>query len=340
MSSPTNAVSTENPRAKTGRIRDVLTRGNGRVPMLQLVMLATLIILGASLIPGFTRLNSVYSMLIIASFLGLAALGQTLVVLLGGLDLSVPAFIVLSAMLTSELHGTYGWPFPAIAAFIVLVSLVVGGISGYLSHKYRVQPLIVTLGVGTVVTGATLIWIGGKQPGSAPAFLSNFVSPVGTTFGLKIPPAVVLWCLLAVGIGFILRHTKFGKSLYATGSSIRAAELALVPTRRIWVSAFSLSALFAAVVGALLAGFSGSADLTMGDPYLFQSLTAVIVGGTAFGARGDYWHTFIGALLLTVLSTILIGVGFSSSDQTIIYGILILVVVAGYSRDRALRDRV
>ncbi|MFJ5958624.1 ABC transporter permease [Paenarthrobacter sp. NPDC092416] len=340
MSSPTNAVSTDTSRAKSGRIRDILTRGNGRVPMLQLVMLATLIILGASLIPGFTRLNSVYSMLIIASFLGLAALGQTLVVLLGGLDLSVPAFIVLSAMLTSELYGTYDWPFLAIAAFIVIVSLVVGGISGYISHKYRVQPLIVTLGVGTVVTGATLIWIGGKQPGSAPAFLSNFVSPVGTTFGLKIPPAVVLWCLLAVGVGFILRHTKFGKSLYATGSSIRAAELALVPTRRIWVSAFSLSALSAAVVGALLAGFSGSADLTMGDPYLFQSLTAVIVGGTAFGARGDYWHTFIGALLLTVLSTILIGVGFSSSDQTIIYGILILVVAAGYSRDRALRDRV
>lgn len=340
MSSPSNALPTGRPQSKPGKIREVLTRGQRRVPMLQLAMLATLLLLGVLLIPGFTRLNSIYSMLIIASFLGLAALGQTLVVLLGGLDLSVPAFIVLSAMLTSELNGTYGWPFPAIAAFIVLVALIGGGISGYISHRYRVQPLIVTLGVGTVITGATLIWIGGKQPGTAPTFLSNFVSPVGTTFGLKIPPAVVVWCLLAVGVGFVLRHTKFGKSLYATGSSLRAAEFSLVPTRRIWVTAFSFSALSAAAVGVLLAGFSGSADATMGDPYLFQSLTAVIVGGTAFGARGDYWHTFIGALLLTVLSTILIGVGFSSSDQTIIYGILILVVVAGYSRDRALRDRV
>lgn len=339
MSSTTNVPGAASmTQSKT--IREFLSQTQSRMPILQIALLVVVVLLGILLIPGFTRTSSIYSMLIIASFLGLAALGQTLVVLLGGLDLSVPAFIVLSAMLTSELSGTYGWPFPVILGFIAGVSLLGGGISGYISHRYSVQPLIVTLGIGTVITGLTLIWIGGKQPGPAPSFLSNVVSPVGTTFGLKVPPVVLVWLILAILTGFVLRYTKFGKYLYATGSSLRAADFSLVPTRTIWVAAFSLSALSAAAVGALLAGFSGSADITMGDPYLFQSLTAVIVGGTAFGARGDYWHTVIGALLLTALSTILIGLGFSSSDQTIIYGLLILVVVAGYSRDRALRDRV
>ncbi len=103
---------------------------------------------------------------------------------------------------------------------------------------------------------------------------------------------------------------------------------------------FALSAVLSALVGVLLAGFSG-ADQSIGDPYLFQGLTAVIVGGTTImGARGDYTHTVLGALVLTVLTTILVGRGYDTADQQIIFGVLILIVVAGYGRDRRLRDRV
>ena len=95
-----------------------------------------------------------------------------------------------------------------------------------------------------------------------------------------------------------------------------------------------------ALTGCLLAGFAG-ADQTVGDPYLFTTLTAVIVGGTTFmGARGDYTHTVVGALILTVLTTILVGKGYSQADQQIVFGVLILLVVAGYGRERRLRDRV
>ena len=98
--------------------------------------------------------------------------------------------------------------------------------------------------------------------------------------------------------------------------------------------------MLSALVGVLLAGFAG-ADQTLGDPYLFSGLTAVIVGGTTFmGARGDYTHTVVGALILTVLTTILVGKGYDQADQQIIFGVLILLVVAGYGRDRRLRDRV
>jgi ribose transport system permease protein len=108
----------------------------------------------------------------------------------------------------------------------------------------------------------------------------------------------------------------------------------------VWTAVFAASALCSALVGILLAGFAG-ADQSLGDPYLFQGLTAVIVGGTTImGARGDYTHTVIGALILTELTTILVGKGYETADQQIIFGVLILIVVAGYGRDKRIRDRV
>jgi len=134
--------------------------------------------------------------------------------------------------------------------------------------------------------------------------------------------------------------TVIGRWIYSTGSNVRAADLALVPTRWIWVGAFAFSALTAAVVGVLLAGFSGSGQASIGEPYLWESLTAVFIGGTTFGSRGDYWRTVLGALLLIELTTVLIGNGFTYADQRILSGVLILLIVSLYGRDRRLRDRV
>ena len=138
-----------------------------------------------------------------------------------------------------------------------------------------------------------------------------------------------------------LHRTAAGRRLYATGANPRAAELAPASTPSACGSASSRSAPCCRRWSAcLLAGFAG-ADQTLGDPYLFSGLTAVIVGGTTFmGARGDYTHTVVGALILTVLTTILVGKGYDHADQQIIFGVLILLVVAGYGRDRRLRDRV
>ena len=125
----------------------------------------------------------------------------------------------------------------------------------------------------------------------------------------------------------------------ANGQDVSAA-LTRVPTGWVTIAVFAASAVIASLVGVLLAGFSG-ADQSIGDPYLFQGLTAVIVGGTTImGARGDYTHTVVGALILTVLTTLLVGHSVDSATQQIIFGGLILVVVAGYGRERRLRDRI
>jgi ribose transport system permease protein len=277
---------------------------------------------------------------VLAALLGLAALGQTLVLIIGGLDLSVPGHIVMGAIVVSQLYGAHGWPAPLAIAVVVAIAAVLGAATGWICHRWRVQPLIVTLGVGALSSGGAVAWTAGKLSGAAPPFLTTLTTATGTTFGLSIPPIVVIWAVVAIVAAVALHRTVAGRQLYAMGANPRAAGLARIRTGRVVVAVFAISAVVSALVGVLLAGFAG-ADQTLGDPYLFSGLTAVIVGGTTFmGARGDYTHTVIGALILTVLTTILVGRGYDQADQQIVFGALILLVVAGYGRDRRLRDRV
>jgi ribose transport system permease protein len=311
-----------------------------RLPVLQVVALLALFAYGIVAIQGFAAEQSVRSMLVLAALLGLAATGQTLVVIIGALDFSVPGMSVLGATVISELCGARGWSFAPALLVVVVLCGVAGGAVGWVCHRFRVSPIIATLGVSAIALGGVQVWTHSQLTGSAPTALSRFVAPNGTTAGLPVSPVVVLWAAFAVVLAVVLHRTRLGRWIYATGASPRAAELALVDTRRIWTGLFGASAVMSGVVGVLLAGFSG-ADPTLGDPYLFQGLTAVIVGGTAFrGARGDYTHTVLGALILTELATILVGLGYDLPTQQIVFGVLVLVVVAGYGRQPRLADRV
>ena len=327
------------PEVRPSR-RQALGAIQQRYQPMQLLALVLLFVWGATTITGFTGRTSILAMLVTASFLGLAGAGQTIVILVGGIDFSVPAFIGAGAVIISELCGSDGWSF--VPAFIVVIafSLILGGVSGYISHRFRVQPLVVTLGMASIVTGALLGWTQGATTGAAPTFLSNLTSVAGTTFGVGIPPIAVIWVVVAIVIGVVLRRTVAGRRLYATGANPIAAEFALVNTRRVWIATFAISAVLGGLLGVLIAGYAGSGNVALGNPYLFEGLAAVIVGGTAFGARGNYWKTVIGALVLTLLSTVLSGKGYSNADQQIIYGVIILVVVGGYGRDARLRDRI
>jgi ribose transport system permease protein len=296
-----------------------------RMPVVQLVALIALFEWGTWTVVDFATRQSVLSMLIAAAFLGLAAAGQSLVVLIGGIDFSIPAFISGASIAISQLTSTDHWAFGAAVALCIVAALALGAANGYIAHRFRVQPLVVTLGMASIVTGIVLVWTKSQQTGSAPGFLAGLSSVTGRTFGIGVPPIVAVWLVVALVLGIVLRRTIAGRHLYAAGSNPVAAELALVPTRRVWVVVYALSALLATLLGVLLAGYAGSGNTTLGDPYLFEGLAAVIVGGTAFGARGDYWRTVLGALLLTVLSSVLVGKGYTNADQQIIFGVLILV---------------
>jgi ribose transport system permease protein len=310
-----------------------------RFPLFQVAALAALYLSGAATVPGWTSRSTLSSMLVMASLLGLAGAGQTIVVLGGGIDFSVGAFITAGGVFITELPSVDGWPVWAAIALAVAVAIAGGALNGMISYRFGIESLVVTLAIGSLLTGVLTGWAHGAVTGTPPAWTSTAVSVISDTFGLPVPPIVVIWLLLAVAAGIVLARTRAGRSTYLTGTNPVAARRALVRTGRTWTAGFVVSALMATFVGVLLAG-NGGGNLTSGDPYLFQALTAVIVGGTMFGGRGDYWRTVLGALILAVVTYLLDAHNYSTGVQEMVYGLLIMIVVAAYGRERKVRDRI
>lgn len=336
-----SVVASSGDERATPPVRAVVARLSRETPLVQLAVLIVIFIYGAVTLEGFGSSLSIKSMLLVASFLGLAALGQTVLVLLGNLDLSVPGFIGLGNVVTAILVGQEGWAFVPTLAVVLAAAVVMGGLSGLICHHFHVQSIVVTLGMNFVLLGAISVIARGGITGTAPEWLTRFATVNTATLGVSVPPLIVLWLVIAVIAGVVLRRTVAGRRVYLTGANPRAAELALVRTGRVVVAAFALSAVAAAITGVLLTGFSGSGDTGIGTPYLFTSLTAVIVGGTSIvGARGDYWRTVIGAIMLTVINTVLLAKGYSAAVQQILFGAIILVAALAYGREARLRDRV
>jgi ribose transport system permease protein len=312
----------------------------GRFPVAQVLALIVIFIYGVITLPGLGAWTSIRSILVLAALVGLASGGQTLLILIGGFDLGVSGFIVAGALTVTALRSIYQLPFWAALLLAVTGSGILGGTAGYICHRFAINPLVVTLAMGTIAVGIVAVQNGGLVNGNAPPWMSTLAEPATRTFGLPVPPAIGIWAVALVLFAILLHRTRLGRSLLATGANSRAADYALISTRRVWTATFAFSAIASALVGLLIGGFAGSVDSALGDPYLFQSVVSVIVGGTVFGGPGDYTRTCVGALFLTVLTTVLVGHGASPAVEEIVYGLIILAAIAVYGRQRRLRDRL
>ncbi len=302
-----------------------------RFPIIQVVILLAIFFYGDATLQGFASWSTIKVMLLMAGLVGLASGGQTLLILMGGFDMSVSGFIVAGAVTTTALVTQYHIGFGLAIVYTVIGAGVLGGAAGWICHRFRIQPLIVTLAIGSIAVGIVQVQAT-VLTGASPVWLSNIAEPAAKTFGVGIPPVVVIWLLAAIAFGLFLHRTVAGRHVMATGANPRAAEFALISTRRVWTACFAFSAIASALVGVLIAAYSGGAGASLGDPYLFQSVVAVVVGGTIFGGPGDYTRTCIGALLLTVLTTVLVGHGAGTSAEDIVYGAVILAAIAVYGR--------
>jgi ribose transport system permease protein len=311
-----------------------------RFPFFQVVALVVVFLYGAISLPGLGSWNSIRSILVLSALVGLASGGQTLLILIGGFDLGVSGFIVAGALMVTALQVKYHIAFGLALLLAVVGAGVLGGIAGYICHRFAINPLVVTLAMGTIAVGVVAVQNNGLVDGNAPQWLNNLAEPVTRTFGLPVPPTIVIWIVAAIVFAVLLYRTRLGRNLFATGANSRAADYALINTRLVWTATFAFSAIASALVGVLIGGFAGSVDSTLGDPYLFQSVVSVIVGGTVFGGPGDYTRTCVGAIFLTVLTTVLVGHGASPAVEEIIYGLIILAAIAVYGRQRRLRDRL
>ncbi|GGB09485.1 ABC transporter permease [Allosediminivita pacifica] len=287
---------------------------------LALVLIATQAVLGNV----FTGWRYWDSLLVLSSFLAILALGQGAVILTGGLDLSLPWCIALSGVLLTGLVGGQDMGLLTALPVVFAVAAVIGLANGLGVVALGLSPIVVTLAMNGILQGAALIWSGGTPAGFAPPVLRWMMT--GKVMG--ITPVILFMVVFTAFAILLLGRTAFGRRVYAVGNSELAARLSGVRTGRVIVSVYILSALCAALVGVLLAGFSGQASLGMGDDYLLPSIAVVVVGGALItGGRGHYAGMLGGALMLTAMQTLLAGTALPFAFRSVFFGLVILMAV-------------
>ena len=319
---------------------------HGRSAFIGLIVLAALIVISSFTINGFLSAANIKAILLFASFLGMACIGQTFVALLGGLDLSIP-FLIGAANIGLLYIIGLGVPTGVALGMVLVIGGAIGFLNGVLSYRLQGQALILTLGMGFSVAGLVQILtsigssFSGNVFGTVPPWLQNLAAMNGKFFGLAVPPAILLWIALAIIVIIGLRYSAYGRYIYALGGNRRSAKLIGISEFKYWTLSYTISGFFAALTGSLLLGWSGGGFIGVGDPYLFTTLAAVVIGGTSLaGGYGGYGFTVIGVLVLQVLSAFLIGIGLKYEWQQFIFGLLILPMVALYGRAPHIRSQV
>jgi ribose transport system permease protein len=284
---------------------------------------------------GFASPASVKSILVIASFVGFVTAGQTFVILIGGIDLSVPWVLNGAAILlvTSSL-GRDGRVIPAVLLTLGL-GLLIGLVNGIGIAYLAVPAVVMTLGMNGIMEGLSLGASGGLTCNSCASYAPKALQDVVNSNVAGIPGELLLWLGVAVLITFLLSATSFGRRVYAIGNNPTAAFLAGINVRVVTVALYMLSGLFAALGGIVLVAYGGQATLGMGDPYLFQSIAAAVIGGVSIlGGRGHYLGSLAGSITLVALVSVLLAENMPDWGRDVVYGVVILGILLLYGRER------
>ncbi len=258
------------------------------------------------------------------SFLGIAAAGMMMVILLGHIDLSIPWTITASAMMATTVGGDMALPVG------IAVGAMVGLFNGFGVAYLRIPSMIFTLGVDSVMRGLMIAHTGGFAPQTSATPIMRFLASEKL---LGIPVAIFVWAGVSILITIILRSTGFGRSIYATGNSEGAAYLSGIRTRGVIIGAFVISGVCAAIAGVLLAGYSTKAYQGMGNAFLLPAIAAVVIGGTRIlGGQGRYIGTVIGVVLIVLLNSVLSIMQMPEAGRQIIYGAVIIAMLLVYGR--------
>ena len=294
------------------------------------IVLLLLLAVAALLSDAFLRPNYLLNILRQTAPVGIAAIGVTLVMIAGGVDLSVGAVISLTAVVSAVLMEGDAANVPYAVVVTLLVGTAIGLANGVLIAFNRVSPFILTLGMAIVIYGVTQIYSGGTARGVvAPGFREVFNARIG---GL-VPVLALAFALVAVLGIFVQRATPFGRSLYLIGSNAAAARLAGLPIARVTVAAYAISGFCAALGGMALLARSGVSSTFAGRGLEFDVLAAVVLGGTTFeGGRGGIGGTVAGLLVLVVAFNLVNIVGLDYNAQLIVKGAIIIAASALYAR--------
>jgi ribose transport system permease protein len=273
----------------------------------------------------FGTVDNVTTILVAAAPFALIALGQTLVILTGGIDLSVGSVIALSAMSGALFAKSFPDQVWLAVPVAVLVGLAAGCINGAVVSLINVPPFIATLGMLTLAAGLAYVVGNGAPINGLPAAFGQIANT--EILGLTIP--VILMIIGIVGIGLMMRRTTYGLRIYAVGGNRLASEIAGVKTRGVLFSVYAISGALAGLSGIMLSSRVISGSPTLGQGYELDAIAAVVIGGASLmGGRGTVWGTALGLLLIQTLNNGLDILTVPAYWQDVIKGVLIVAAVA------------
>ena len=307
-------------------------------PLIALLLAIGLFFLGGIIRPGFVNANQAINIVRLAAFLGIIAAGQTLVILSGGegIDLSIGAVVTLAAILAFRLNDGQNALVPYALAVALAAGTFIGLLNGLGVAFLKIPPLVMTLGMAGVVQGLILAITQGQMIGDTAPIMGRYIS---APLLLGIPGVVFIWLILAGLIWLLLERSAYGKQLFGIGVNRVTARLSGVRVPLVVLVTYSLSGLLAAFGGFMLLGFTQTVFMNLGGPYLFPSVAAVVVGGTALsGGKGSYWGTMAGALVLTLITSLLTAMQLPEAFRQITLGVILLVLISVYGRQRGLRQ--
>jgi ribose transport system permease protein len=290
------------------------------------VALGALVVTGLMMSDRFGTLRNLSNLLEQSAPLGVLALGQMLVVLAGGIDLSIGAIVTASAVAFAALCDLHPEFAPLILLGTVLAGALLGAFNGILVNRTGVHPLIVTLGTSSAINGLVLLYTM-RPVGGVSIWLEDFA--YGAT--VSVPNAAIFMLVAFALVGLILTRTATGLAIYAVGGNAAAAKAAGLSTGRITLLVYSASGFFAAMAGIYFACRTGTGDPRVGDAMTLASITPVVVGGTVLGGGvGTVIGTFVGVALVSVLGNVLNYMNVSSFVQWVVQGVVILAAVSLY----------
>jgi ribose transport system permease protein len=315
-------------------------------PPVAALLLAVVLFLLSGLLPnGFGNDMDVaraqaLNILRLAVFLGVIAAGQTLVVISGseGIDLSAGSVVTLTAILTFIfVNGADARVLPAVL-LASAVGALVGLVNGAGISFLKISPFVMTLSMAGVVSGAIIVITHGNVNGRVAPLMTRLIArPLSAD--LQIPNAIIIWLIFGILIWLLLERTTFGKNLFAIGVNRITARLSGVDVTGMNLATYALAGALAGFGGFLLVGNTGVVHLQLGQPFLFPSIAAVAVGGTLLsGGKGSYWGTMAGAIVLTLITSLLTTMQMPESVRRMVLGGTLLILISIYGRQRALRQ--
>jgi len=321
-------------RRKTFSLAKLLLEGRAFLALLLIVVVFSL------LSPNYLTLGNVLIMASHVAIYALLGMGMLMVILNGGIDLSVGSTLGFSAIIAGFLlqgvpinvFGVVLYPsVPVVVLLSCAVGALIGLVNGILVSRFNVAPFVATLGMLYVVRGLALLMTNGLTindlAGDAELGNTGF-EWLGFNRLLGIPVGVLIMIAVAIVLGFVLGRTRFGRWLYASGGNERAAELSGVPVKSVKVWVYVISGVCASIAGLILASTLTSASPTAGNTYELTAIAAVVIGGAALsGGRGNVRGTLLGAFVIGFLSDGLVIVGVSAYWQMVFMGAVIVVAV-------------